>query len=382
MLRQYLEVPRPMANKSQDTIQEGKAKIILPKNVFYNKMARFSRSMAIPIIIYESILRGKPLVVADALAASGVRGIRYYLESEAIDKIVFNDKSYSAYKTIYQNVCLNEIDSYEIFRFDANTFLSIYGEGVFDFIDIDPFGSPSPFIETAVRCIRNEGIVAITATDLTALCGLYPRSAFRKYGAVVYKTGFCHEIALRLLIRNVVEAAGRQFKIASPVISYFSEQYARVYLRVRRGKLSFPYDAIGYIVIDENKIDVIEAFKFDGVVEGTVVGPLWIGPLHDPEFVKNVLERNLFNYIGEPEDRSRAAKLFKIFLEEWNMPPYFYNIHKMCKKIEISPPPVNDIIEKLKSLGYKASRTHFTGYGIKTDSSSEDLLDVLRDLGR
>ena len=37
--------------------------------------------------------------------------------------------------------------------------------GYFDYIDIDPFGSPNPFLAAAIGRITRNGIVAVTATD-------------------------------------------------------------------------------------------------------------------------------------------------------------------------------------------------------------------------
>ena len=369
-----------MRNKMIRLIEEGCAKAYVPENVFYNSLARFSRSVGVAVVSNESREKGKKLVVADSLAATGIRGLRYYLESDSIDKIVFNDISTYAYNAIRKNILLNRCDSYEIYNFNVNLFLNL-NKNVYDMIDIDPFGSPSPYIDSSVGSIKNNGLLAVTATDLSALCGVYPKSGFRKYGAIIKKTSFCHEIALRVLIRNIVEAAGRHFKIAYPVLSYFSEQYARVYLHIYRGKQDYPYDKIGYLVLNDD-IKVINSLKFKEFTGNNIIGPLWIGPLHDKEFVRGVLDNHLYLNIFDKNDQKRAEKLFRIFVEEAEMPPYYFDIHKVCKAIKVSPPPLEKVMNELSSLGYRVSRTHFSGYSLKTDSSVNILLEVLKTLGR
>ncbi|NOR47640.1 MAG: hypothetical protein GQ533_06295 [Methanosarcinaceae archaeon] len=47
--------------------------------------------------------------------------------------------------------------------------------------------------------------------------------------------------------------------------------------------------------------------------------------------------------------------------------PIFYDQHWLCKKIKFSPSPIDVLVKMLKSTGYKASRTHFSGTGFKTD---------------
>jgi tRNA (guanine26-N2/guanine27-N2)-dimethyltransferase len=363
-------------------VKEGRVNLVIPDNVFYNPLAKFSRSIGIPIVKHESHIKGRDLILIDLLAASGVRGIRYYIESGALDKAVFNDRSPNAYKTILDNIRINNIERYEVYKYDANLFLSLYNEETPDFIDIDPFGSPSSFIESAIRNLKNKGILAVTATDLTALCGIYPRSAFRKYGSIVRKTPFCHEIALRTLIKLIVEAAGRHLKYAVPILSYFTEQYARVYTRIIRGKKKFPYKQIGFLCIEEDKIEEINIEEIKSINLGSMIGPLWLGPLHNKTFIKGLLDRKYSELIGDKADAKRAEKYFNIFIDEAEMPPYYYDIHKLTKKLKISPPPLEAIIEELTSLGFRVSRTHFVGYGIKTDSPLKTLLEVLIELGR
>ncbi|MCU0373510.1 MAG: ATP-binding protein, partial [Ignavibacteria bacterium] len=41
----------------------------------------------------------------------------------------------------------------------------------FDYIDIDPFGSPCPFLDAAIKRLSRGGILAVTATDTSALAG-------------------------------------------------------------------------------------------------------------------------------------------------------------------------------------------------------------------
>jgi tRNA (guanine26-N2/guanine27-N2)-dimethyltransferase len=53
----------------------------------------------------------------------------------------------------------------------------------------------------------------------------------------------------------------------------------------------------------------------------------------------------------------------------------FYDYHHMAKKLNISPPPVDTIIERLRGAGFSASRTHFSGTGIKTDAPLKEIYE-------
>lgn len=64
----------------------------------------------------------------------------------------------------------------------------------FDVVDIDPFGTASPFLNTAVQCLRSGGLLCVTSTDLAVLCGSTPGTSMGKYGGMAIKTGSTHEV--------------------------------------------------------------------------------------------------------------------------------------------------------------------------------------------
>lgn len=42
----------------------------------------------------------------------------------------------------------------------------------FDCVDLDPYGSPSPFVDAAVQCVADGGLLMVTATDMVSF--LFP----------------------------------------------------------------------------------------------------------------------------------------------------------------------------------------------------------------
>ena len=50
------------------------------------------------------------------------------------------------------------------------------------------------------------------------------------------------------------------------------------------------------------------------------------------------------------------------------MPPFFYDLHVMSKKLKIDTPKFEVLIKKLKKRGFKTSRTHFCLTALKTDA--------------
>jgi len=359
-------------------IREGKAEITVFDGVFYNPLAKFTRSFGVVVLSAFSKYIGRGLTVSDVFSGTGIRGIRYYLESMNIEKVLFNDRSPRAYENIKYNILLNEVDSYEIYKLDANIFLNLVGREYTDVIDIDPYGSPSRYIDSAIYAIKNRGIIAITATDLTALCGLFPRSAFRKYNSRIIKNDFCHEVALRVLIKELVISGGRHGKIVNPLVSMFSEQYARIYVYVYRGKIGYPYKNIGYIILGKDGYMVTTSLS--NIKSEDYIGPLWIGPMHNPGFL-NKMEDILELYISYDKDFKKMYKLIRNMKSECFLPPFYYKISKLSSILKISPPSIKDVLNELKSRGFKAGVSHINGDYLKTDAPYSLVLEVLRTLG-
>lgn len=74
----------------------------------------------------------------------------------------------------------------------------------------------------------------------------------------------------------------------------------------------------------------------------------------------------------------RAKKILSTCAKEVDVPMY-YDHHCICEKLRITPGKIEDVISRLKSLGHQASRTHFTGLGIKTNATLPELEEVLRE---
>jgi len=117
---------------------------------------------------------------------------------------------------------------------DANLFL-LNSTG-FDYIDIDPFGTPNPFLDSAVKRISRDGILAVTSTDTAALTGTYPKATLRKYWAYSKKDEMMHETGLRILIRKIQLIAAQYDKALVPIFSYFKDHYYRIFFNSVKGK--------------------------------------------------------------------------------------------------------------------------------------------------
>ena len=229
-------------------IREGLVKVVIPRleafkrgvwdyapcraPVFYNPLMKTCRDIAVLALQSYQKIVGREMRVSEPLTGCGVRGIRFAMEVSGVDKVYINDINKNAYKLAQYNVRLNGLEN-RVFvsNEDANLFLSrnSSSEKRFDFIDIDPFGTPVPFIDSAVRALRDGGMLALTATDLAPLCGVYPKVALRKYGGKSLRTEYCHEIAIRLLAGCLAVMAAKHEIGIKILFSHSTNHYAVSY---------------------------------------------------------------------------------------------------------------------------------------------------------
>jgi len=344
-------------------VEEGKAKITTD-GVFYNPRMKFCRDADMKIF---SVL--KPRNFLDALAGSGIRGIRAMIEA-GYENVTFNDKNPKACEVVKKNLKLNGLDA-EVLCRDASALMR---ERKFEHVDLDPFGSPSEFIDAA--CYSSKKFLSVTATDTAALCGSATVSGLRKYSSFAIKTEYYHEIGLRNLIGKIARESTKYDKSLEVLISWAKEHYYRVFVKLRSSPrlAGRQYEKIGYVYHCTNCLNRTWRNVFEEPIaecscgkKFKIIGPVWLGELSSKDFVSSL------------DKEGETGKLFTRIEHELETVSY-YNIHAICFKLKVSPPPLDKIIEELEKRGYSASKTRFDGANIKTDASVEEVKDVVLSL--
>ncbi|MHA1404882.1 MAG: hypothetical protein ACTSSI_14045 [Candidatus Helarchaeota archaeon] len=221
--------------------------------IFYNPRMELNRDFTMLMLKSYMDFRGKEnLFFSEPLASIGVRSIRVLKELSGFT-VSANDRNLKAVEMIRLNAELNDVkENLMISHDDANAFLSGHvAEKIQpDTIDIDPFGTPVPFIDSACRVIfKSSGLLAVTATDMPPLCGIKKDACVRKYGARPLNTKYCHEIAVRIMIGHVVKEAARHEFSLKPILAWSRQHYLRVFFLTKPGKKNVDesLDALGYI---------------------------------------------------------------------------------------------------------------------------------------
>jgi tRNA (guanine26-N2/guanine27-N2)-dimethyltransferase len=352
--------------------------------VFYNPEMELNRDITISAVacfIKDHGLDIKTVSYADVMSASGIRGIR--IAAEVGPKCCLNDWKQDAYELIRKNINLNGLEG--ICTSSSQNANTLMHRKYFDIVDLDPFGSPAPFLDAAARSARR--LLCITATDTAPLCGAHLKSGMRKYAAVPLNTEYHREMGGRILLGAAVRALVRRDKGAKVLLTHATRHYVRAYLEIIKGVASAndALEKMGFITHCANC--GYRSWKYGLAAQlGSIcphckrtlqpAGPLWLGCIQERDFCEAVLVELETRKPGKWE---QAVKIIEFCRDEIDVVTY-YDQHWLCKKNKISPGPIDGLIEALVSAGFYASRTHFSGTGFKTDAGLEQINILLRNL--
>ncbi len=389
-----------------ETITEGKVNVLVPKlseyikkrsdyapskaPVFYNPVMRLNRDFAVLALQAYQKLLGKEVSVSEPLTACGLRGTRFAVEVKGVRKVVVNDIKPEATEVAKFNAKLNGVeDLIEVFSEDANLFLSRHSapRRRFDYVDVDPFGSPVPYMDSALRSLRNGGLLALTATDMAPLCGVHPRACLRKYGGMPLRTEYCHELAIRLVSGCLTMMAAKHDIGTELLFSYSIDHYVRLYAIVSYGAkvADISVEQMGYILHcfscfhRETVRGITVPLKHDCPDCGTelrVAGPLWLGRIADKKFCK-IMEKEAEDIF---KDKKKLQKILSLVQNEAEAPVTYYAVDKICDKLNLPVPPQKKVLEKLREESFQAVLTHFKSRTFKTNATSNAVKRIITDL--
>ncbi|MCW4021676.1 MAG: tRNA (guanine(10)-N(2))-dimethyltransferase [Candidatus Bathyarchaeota archaeon] len=390
-----------------EKIQEGKATILVPKlseykqkasdyapskaPVFYNPVMELNRDFA--VIALQTFQRTveRELYVSEPMTGCGLRGVRLAVEVEGIQKVVVNDLNPKGIKLAKHNAQINGVsDLFEAETEGANLFLTQHSapKTRFDYVDVDPFGPPVPFMDSALRAMRNKGLLALTATDMAPLCGVHPRACLRKYGGIPLRTEYCHELAVRLLCGCLTMMAAKHETGIKIMFSHSNDHYIRVYATIEHGakKADKSIEQMGYVLHcfscmhRETVTGITSPIKRVCPTCGkklNLAGPLWLGKIADENFCASMLQEiNKLNL----KQQKRILKTATLIKNEANAPVTHYRVDQICDKLNLPVPPQKKVIEKIREAGYQAVLTHFNSRGFKTDAPSNKVTKIITTL--
>ena len=249
------------------------------------------------------------------------------------------------------------------------------------------------------------------------LCGNAPETGHSKYGAVPLRTKACHEMALRIVLQSVEAHANRYGRYIEPLLSLSIDFYVRIFVRIRTSprevkrstsKLGHVYKCTGCEALTAQPLGQVLPHE-DGkntrykLVAGPPVdrrcrfcshahqvgGPVWIAPIHDAEFVGDMLGALLDaeeaeEAAGEDGRRRRFGThermkgMLTVVSEELLDVPFYYAQDKLCSLVRATSARLLDFRSAILNAGFRVSLSHANKHALKTDAPNQFVFDMIR----
>ncbi|XP_069051762.1 tRNA (guanine(26)-N(2))-dimethyltransferase isoform X1 [Lepisosteus oculatus] len=432
----------------ETVIKEGKASILFPSanEVFYNPVQEFNRDLTCAVLtefVREQLsARGvrvevpgeesrvvvhlaedgasqgeartavvgecceDGLRVLEGLAASGLRSVRFALEVPGLRSVTANDCSSRAVNLIARNALHNSVSHLVTPSHRDASMLMYEARGRkerYDVIDLDPYGSPAPFLDAAVQAVSEGGLLCVTCTDMAVMAGNCGETCYSKYGSVSIKAKYCHEMALRIILHSLDQRAGVYQRFIEPLLSVSVDFYIRVFVRVRTGQArvkssaskqalvynctgcgSFHLQRLGKRTSQGNQMKYSAA---SGPPVGPncehcgykhhLGGPIWAEPIHSPEFVQKVLSAVSANPSRFATSR-RIEGILSVITEELEDVPLYYTLDSLSSTVHCNTPSLLQARSALLHAGHRVSLSHACKNALKTDAPASALWDIMR----
>ncbi len=257
----------------------------------------------------------KKIQILDALCATGIRTRRWLQEtsSEVSDRLRIKmcDMNEEALEWAKANL-ENDILEKNVMVVQGDARKEILKQG-WHWIDLDPYGSPMPFLDLAMQATARKSVISISATDTAALSGSSPGPLRRRYGARVHMDGLKHDSGLRVLLASAARAAARHDRVIRPLLSIWDSHHLRITILVERSKLgasaveenlgwrvASPDDSVVYSAIQAGLLPehdsgskpmhvMLPLSAYPNLKTG-VSGPLWTGQIGDSDVMASMSE--------------------------------------------------------------------------------------------
>jgi len=366
---------------------EGKTELIVPAEsleqdppptfpVFFNPAASVNRDVSVAVVDATS---GSSF--CDAMAGVGARGIRVATEVKRVSTVALVDFNEDALKLARRSAALNGIGrKCEFSNLESSAYLySRYGrERRFDYVDVDPFGTPVRQLQAALSATADGGILSVTATDTAVLCGVYPDVSRRRYGAQSLNNQFNHETGIRILLGAIARLGASLDIGVEPVAAHSTRHYLRGFVRVAAGALKADraLGSLGFVVWCPACGQVERSTERGRTCakcgkKAKSAGPLWAGGIADKSMVERAAGR------AEQQGLKSAQGVLDSLVGVDSYPPWSFEIGTICSNLKIPSVPEERVFAALRSMGYRSRRTPFERKGVKTGASYAEVVSAV-----
>lgn len=276
-------------------------------------------------------------------------------------------------------------------------------DAAYQWVDLDPFGSPIQFLDAALQSLSRTGVLEVTATDTAALTGSSPSSQARRYQAKGLVDEYAHDDAVRLLLGTVATTAARLDKVVTPLLALFDGHHVRISLLVKTSKSEATKirDSIGWRVRCE---DVPYRFVHHPAPDQlkAASGPMWIGPMWHHGIASRMTEERALDLCHPTEDEiqshrtqglqwsdedtnhsarelRRSVRYIADAAELMSREHLLLNLDTLPRLAKVGgAPKMEKLLSALVEAGYAAARYPDLEPMLVTDAPFESVIEVVR----
>lgn len=345
--------------------------------IFFNPAASLNRDVSVAVTAATG-----GATFCDAMAGVGARGVRVANEAAEVEEVTLVDFNEGALRAARRSAALNRVAGkceFSVSEATAYLFSRHGGDEKFDYVDLDPFGTPVRQLQAGVCATAAGGVLSVTATDTAALCGVYPRVSKRRYGASSVSCHFSHEIGIRILLGALARVGAQVDAGVEPVLAHSTRHYIRVFAKVNAGasRADEALGRLGYVAWcphcgHASSSGLPQAACSACGKSARVAGPLWLEGLAPPGVLREAAAA------AAGMNLPSAARLIGSLDGVDGFPPWSHSIEKASSSLRAATAPERLVLRRLAESGWKAMRTPFEKTGIKTDAPYSEFVGAVK----
>ena len=399
------------------------------EDVFYNPSMAGSRTRSV-LLFKHAIERGffgdGPIYAIDGLCASGLRARRWInelprdmsarisativeMDPVALDWAMSNHLEYPPDMEILDFIPI------------CGDFRSVVMSSGRHWIDVDPYGSPIPFLDSCMQSLARSSVLEVSATDTAALAGSSKRPLLRRYGARICRGGLAHDSGLRVMLSTIARVAAKHDRCIEPLLSIWDSHHLRASVRVTRSidgandvernlgwRVHSPTheEVSSSIESGLHHVSSLEQLPMNCFLpigfpieldDPRISGPMWIGSMGDFSAMSSMTPEMALELCGPTEvgdplnweardfeyERRRIVRSVKNICDEAEAIGSHNHIivDELASWLHLeAPPSPAKMVSLLREMGQKAGLTNYGLPSFRTDSPWERIVEVAKRL--
>ncbi|MEX0588016.1 MAG: N2,N2-dimethylguanosine tRNA methyltransferase [Cyanobium sp.] len=352
---------------------------------FFRPESRPSRDLG--VLLARSLAARGRLRVLDAMAGCGIRALRYALEAGA-EAVWANDADPDRLPLLEQNLA-GRVG----LRCTARTAQHLLADCLqrqerFELVDLDGFGCPTALLPLALEAVAFDGVLYLASTDGRSPTGHDRSAAIRSLGAAARAHPASWELALRLQLGSVARTAWALGRGIEPLFGFSEGRTFRSAVRLRRRASPRQEEQLGMLAhchgCGHQQVQPLIRLRQwqpclcspDSNPPLAISGPLWIGPLQDPDLLAE-MGAQAADHTSLSAD---GARLLARLAADPGIPACCWPTAEIARRLGCGPPPLAELLAALRAEGWVALASGVMPAQFRSDAPWAEILRITRQL--